>query len=62
MRGKAATKFPFNTKIKRTLHTRLRQARFERLESDKDKEQPLILPYSDSESEKEAEIMGDNPP
>lgn len=59
MQGKASTAFPFNAEIERTLRERLRQARLAKLKSDK--EQPSIHSSSDSESEKEAETVGDNP-
>lgn len=64
MRGKTSAEFHFNAEIKRTLRTRLRQARLAKLESDK--EQPTVHSEPDSEPkkepEREAETMGGNPP
>lgn len=60
MRDKASADFSFDVKIERTSRARLRQARLERLESEE--EQLSIHSGSDSGSEREVEIMGENPP
>lgn len=53
MRGKTSVGFPFNAKIKKTLHARLRQARLAKLELDK--EQPIVHSESEKDPERKAE-------